>query len=829
MSEPTAESGLIIRRLGFEYFNPPKPCFWRWAETESIIEWQNSTTICYREELEHVLRSLVGTGLPPLASALLLLAACADTWPNEMSSVALRRLPHTVPEGPNDPHSGVLEQYVSKTLQFMELVRALPAALRQAEPKIHLFKSVFDAQAPRVNVELSGPVLDEWSSGRLDDMLRRFGNNVATRRGLQNDLNCFVQALKRFPTTEALALHLRTGLDKLPEPETPAPEIPNQPLDLFERLAQDPRTAGLARLAQHLGAALRIPMHTQGASDQPLGGVSDVTNRGNFDRLLLSELAHDDLSLMARLVNNEALYLRREEPPRQDARPRFILLDTTLRMWGVPRVFALAAALAWARSSRQVRPPVPVAAVGLGGKAFSALDLESFEGVVAALELLDVAPHGGVALQAFARAAQTQAAADTMLITDAQLLHQPEFALALAEAKPALRFLLTVDRSGELQLYEYQNGHRVPISAARYDLEELLFKASAPARRLPPISVSGITTPAFLQQVPAPLYFPTVGLRVLTSNTYFPRHIGVLSVTSVQRMLYWPRDKYGAQEVLPVIEDGNYSFGDDERTVYVLVSSQSQLVFYALTVDTGAVVRVDLSAEIPSGIAPTKVLYISGYFYLWFPARTTDPRNILVASITVFDCKRQQIAARGNTNWPNGQAATLNHQHVKQLINNGYNVLQRVTKVGLTDAGELLIEGQELRVVSNSGTLAHELRLRSKRPESQVRVLAQVSTETFALTANKRLPFRLFRWPNGSEAVLDPRGLLHLRSANASVPEITLVLIINQPIAAWVADDDSVCGTVCGSTYFTGPNPSRQMAVPEFYRQYIQRFIDHLA
>jgi hypothetical protein len=434
-----------------------------------------------------------------------------------------------------------------------------------------------------------------------------------------------------------------------------------------------------------------------------------------------------------------------------------------------------------------------------------------------------------VALQAFARAAQTQAAADTLLITDAQLLHQPEFALALAEAKPALRFLLTVDRSGELQLYEYQNGHRVPLSAARYDLEELLFKANAPARRLPPLSVSGIAIPAFLQQEPAPLYFPTLGLRVLTSNTCFPKYIGVLSVNNVQRVLYWPYHKYGAREVLTVIEDGNYSFGDDERTIYIMVSGKSQLVFYSLTVDTGAVVRVDLSAELPNGIAPTKVVYTSRYFYLWFPARTTDPGNLPVAGITVFDCKRQQIAARGNTNWPNGQIATLNHQHVKQIVNNGYNVLQRVTKVGLNDSGELLIEGQELRVVSVSGTLTHELRLRSKRPESQVRTLAQVSVETFALTANKRLQFRLFRWPNGSEAVLDPRGLLHLRSANASVPEITLVLIINQPTAAWVADDDSAGGTVCGSAYFTGPKPNRQMAVPDFYRQYIQRFIEHLA
>src|SRR4029450_3053531 len=96
-----------------------------------------------------------------------------------------------------------------------------------------------------------------------------------------------------------------------PEIEIPIKETG----DLLEQLAQDPNTAGLAQLTHRLIAALNIPMHAHGSSSQFFGGVSDITNRGNFDRLLLSELAHDDLSLMARLANNEALYLRREELP----------------------------------------------------------------------------------------------------------------------------------------------------------------------------------------------------------------------------------------------------------------------------------------------------------------------------------------------------------------------------------------------------------------------------------------------------------------------------------------------------------------------------------
>ncbi|MDO7847298.1 hypothetical protein Q5H92_13075 [Hymenobacter sp. M29] len=813
-----------VRELTPDYFRNPKDYFWRWVEKGRFVEWRDGDTVCYREELARVLRGLAEQGLPPLASVLLLLAACADTWPEPAgAAVEFKQLWQQMPAGPDAPSNAELERQMRHVLMFLDVVRALPTNLRTGQPKLHLFREVFNAQAPQIGAELASALLDEWESGRSDVALH-FSRGQITRREHLNEMAALAQVLNRFPTTESLALHLRTGLDQLPaplplpEPAPPASASPTQPLDLLEQLAQDPRTAGLARLAQHLGAALRIPMHAQGASDRPLGGVSDVTNRGNFDRLLLSELAHDDLSLMARLVNNEALYLRREEPPRQDARPRFILLDTTLRMWGVPRVFALAAALAWARHSGQARPPVPVAAVALGGQAFSTLDLESFEGVVAALELLDVGPHGGVALQAFARVAQTQAAADNLLITHAQLLHQPEFAQALAEAKSSLHFLLTVDRSGEWQLYEYQNGHRVPLSAARHDLEELLFKANRMRQPLP--LQAPLAGPAFLQQVPVPLYLPVTALRASIKNTFYAKAIGVLSVVDRQRVLFWPSKDTGARELLPVIESGIYYFGsNDVDTVYVLVSGRRLLRIYAFVTVAAEAEMIDLAAEVgqPSEALPT--VFKDGCFYVKWAEGTL-----------VFNCRSWEIQSRRNSIFPAHAATTFRPDfgHIKRHINNGYNVLRRVTQLGFVANGQaLVIEGHLLVLASNPNKLSHELTLLSRNVssnrEDDIRGLVSVDPKGFPLTANEELLFRRFTWHEGSEAILDPRGLLHLRSADASVPEITLVLVLGQPTAAWASD-----GTVCGSAYFTGPHPARQLSVLEFNQNYLQRFIAQL-
>jgi hypothetical protein len=83
--------------------------------------------------------------------------------------------------------------------------------------------------------------------------------------------------------------------------------------------------------------------------------------------------------------------------------------------------------------------------------------------------------------------------------------------------------------------------------------------------------------------------------------------------------------------------------------------------------------------------------------------------------------------------------------------------------------------------------------------------------------------FRKTAWADGSEAIVDSRGLLHLRSADAALPEVTLVLVIGKAMAGWASD-----GTVFGSYYFTGEEPGDSLSAPDFYSTYIQPFIDRL-
>jgi hypothetical protein len=70
--------------------------------------------------------------------------------------------------------------------------------------------------------------------------------------------------------------------------------------------------------------------------------------------------------------------------------------------------------------------------------------------------------------------------------------------------------------------------------------------------------------------------------------------------------------------------------------------------------------------------------------------------------------------------------------------------------------------------------------------------------ENMQRLANAGYHLRVAKWPDGSRAFLDSRGLLHLKSSAESLPDITLVLH-EGATAAWTSN-----GLLVGDDYFTG-------------------------
>ena len=383
---------LTMPALARRYLAPLASAPWRWDDGGEVIAWIDGQTIAFRAEVEAVRRP-----------------ACAIR--HFLPSVPWCYCwPHAATAGGASPHWLIATASLETTLQrrefpawleglFVQLdaVHALPAELRVTpSAKADLAEMVFE-QCPNVAFLRTRRKSIRWaiSSYLGPEMLAPQAELPHTLDSVLHELRCLHEGLKRIDA-EKLKLRRRTGLDRLVQPGGRRPAARwNRARRLIARLRRDPELGGVARIAGQLLAAVHLPRSLLDHEDLPVGGISDISNRGPLDRLLLSELAHDDLTLAVRIARSEALYLRRESPPRSPPKHRALLIDAGIRLWGVPRVFAAAVGLSLVAGSDR---NICVDAYRACGRSVEPVDLTQREGLIEHLEALEADAHPGDAL-----------------------------------------------------------------------------------------------------------------------------------------------------------------------------------------------------------------------------------------------------------------------------------------------------------------------------------------------------------------------------------------------------------------------------------------------
>jgi hypothetical protein len=273
----------------------------------------------------------------------------------------------------------------------------------------------------------------------------------------------------------------------------------------------------------------------------------------------------------------------------------------------------------------------------------------------------------------------------------------------------------------------------------------------------------------------------------------------------------------GAREILRYIEPGQYYFGfNGIVTLFILVSNPTNklLKFYKIHTVKNEVESKDLSEELPT---VNEALFYENLFFI-----RTD------TGVVLFNCVKGEIDKTQNqetaftlyTKYKNRRIWT-DFGHLKKYINNGYSVLQRVQHIAINTYKHLSLDGYDIGLVDDN-----YLKLIDNRKKPVINASARKEAqpaEQSILLPHTNIKLTKWSWNDGSEAVVDSRGLLHIKSADTTIPEITIVLIIGKLLACWAAD-----GKVCGSFYFTGADASESMPAALFYKTYIQRIIDQL-
>ncbi len=486
------------------YLMPPIGSFWRWDDQGSVVVWSSGSTIAFREELAKVLKRLAPGGLPAIDAVLLLIAATRAYW--ETDSVKLRQY---LSQSVTLPMQGVSIDPSAILFNGLDRVHKFPERLtRTPDAKGDIAAIVFETAPRWVSAEVAHvvcEVLDKKLNYAIPSLPRSGNARDQTTNSLLHDCEPLKQGLHGL-TEEAIDLWRRTGL--LSEPK---PELVDAPVDhlstrsLLLQLANDDEYAGLSRLARNLAAVVHLPRTITETDELPMGGVSDITNRGTLDRLLLSELAHDDLMLATRLALNEALYLRRETPPAFPPKQRHVLIDCGLRMWGVPRLFSAAVALSFAATTEQ---GAALWAYRASGTEIIPIDLSSREGLVAHLESLETDVHPGRSLdEFFQHVRQSELSGDVVLVTTETVLGDPDFQQKLNDADAPPLYLATVDREGRFQLWSRSLRGRKCHSNLQLDLDVLFEPPPRPSKKLIQSEIDP-NLPAIFHVKPFPFRFP---------------------------------------------------------------------------------------------------------------------------------------------------------------------------------------------------------------------------------------------------------------------------------------------------------------------------------
>lgn len=443
---------------------------------------------------------------------------------------------------------------------------------------------------------------------------------------------------------------LRTGLVEPPTPDAVELELPPaiSVRQFLRSIPEDSELSGIAVLSQDILAALRLPQRLPRHSDNAFGGYVDLANRGTPERLTLTELAAEPDTLAIRVLLGEALYLK-PEPPAQPARPQpKVLLDTTLPMWGIPRLFGFSVAMALLASRNGMTDNSCSISV-TRDTLHETFPAYTQEHLIALLAMQDTDHDPILSITDFLIPLEETDGKDIerFVITHQETLSHPEFGPRLAQF-PAC-FFATVDATGQFHLHHHPAGGGLKlILEATFSLDAL-FREPKKVRTLQ--SPFGERLPAFCLHDPSPMLMAAhgkmhLGRRALNRNTFF-------AIMESGRMLRWQQNGRGAEEINVSLEAKNipffHVFGKGPKSSWaILVADPTWKTVLKLLVceDEGPISTIEFPMPLPAKNGITAVGDVA------FLIDGTTVTSILLT--TGIAMQQQQLPSASRRVLPNG-------------------------------------------------------------------------------------------------------------------------------------------------------------------------------
>ncbi|MBK8442151.1 MAG: ribosomal protein L7/L12 [Sphingobacteriales bacterium] len=525
------------------------------------------------------------------------------------------------------------------------------------------------------------------------------------------------------------------------------------------------QTFQIGALIKPIWAGFSVPIFNAHPSEQALGGVSDLSNKGDFNKLLVSEFANDDLLFMSRLANNEALYLHREMPPITDKLQRIILIDISLKTWGIPKILSYACSLAISKHPKSKSE----SKLFLVGDTFLPLKYEKASNVIDGLQQVAIGLNAYKGIATFLESNKQNKQLEIFYITTPEGLKYPEIAKLLAENNSLFKYIITTNIEGDICFYKNKNNAFKHLQNIKLHLGKLWKKSPKPSepKHIP-------YEPELNEVYPLLLPLPNKRGRSIPigNEVYFVSNRCLFRIVNFGNN----SNKKGCQLVLKnVPTNSKYELGKTDKGIILFLSFNPQ---------NREVIITDLET----------LQYAKVYFSEWKSTQFNEfiflkeqftflVRNQYIYTFSpnfmtnIIEIESQEfISTDFYPSYNERQKQRINLNAVSQGL--VLNVLKKLTEVYITEENRLVFNAHQLQLKYEIQNLQFfHYNRRSIKPKVQ----AQFDSTKKAFVFNE-----------GSKISFNENGFFTLISSNAAIPAIYISSTID--IALGVATEKYFAG-----------------------------------
>jgi len=710
------------------YFKSYNDYFWKWEDNAETVAIPGGKTIAIKPLISEILDELSSQGLPPFGSLLLTILALNPNGKALIEDVLSKINTNTTLK---------LNGNTTDAVEILKLLASVPIEYKTGHKKKLLLKTLFEDCHNILGVKKSNFIAETYSRAHSPEFSQ--STHVLEDAIFQNEFKVIALFQRKFKDVNAL-LEKIANLPEFKEELIIEKELELEPKDFIDELITEPKTHKIGSLVKLIWSGLNLPYHSTNSSQQATGGVSDLTNKGNLDQLLISEFANDDLIFLSRLANNEALYLSREAPPSTNDTKRIILIDISLKNWGTPKTIALATLLAIAK-----HPKTDMECEAfVVGNTLIPIDFNSVDSLVDAIQHISPSLDCSRGLIDYFNTYPSTKNRELFILTERSTLQQTKMSALLNEKRDLINYLILNDNQGSIDIYKYLKKSKRHIQHLEIPFERL-WKQKKNSKTIPKNNRSDENFYPILVHPPQ----NNVGIRPTKNGEIF-------QLTKENSLLRFYDKMAHSHKIGWELMYENIPVHCSDFEIGVLKNGEYLLLIF--TNSNKEITLINLKTKVEKRLLFTQYKSIEGPNFVFHNGSFYHQNNVGVWAIDtegkvvrdkyidleIFKTRKKQI-----------QEITYKHSAT-------HGIFKNLKSVGINVNGNLLFNVHELHL--NQG---NHIKLDRTKNES-------LSIEAKQINDNS------FEFEDGSTVEINRSGIILLKSSNSDKPTIYIPSVLNK-------------------------------------------------